>query len=65
MKRKMCDHPAGVLIAILVAFFIAFINYSVGDMKTALISAVGIILIYGVLCWLCKKKEDRENEENK
>ncbi|GEM_PF-6873555 len=65
MKRKMCDHPAGILFAVLVAFFIAFINYSVGDMKTASISAVGILLIYGVLCWLCKNKEDSENEEGK
>ena len=65
MKKKMCDHPADILFAVLAAFFIAFINYSVGDMKTALISAVGILLIYCVLCWLCKKKEDSENEEGK
>ena len=65
MKRKICDHPAGVLIAVLVAFIIAFINYSVGDMKTASIAAVGIPLIFGVLCWLCKKKEDSENSEDK
>jgi len=54
----MCDHPAGILFAVLVAFFIAFLNYSVGNLKTALISAVGVLLVYGVLCWLCKKQED-------
>lgn len=65
MKRKMCDHPAGVLFAVIAAFLVAFLNYSVGSMKTASVSAVAIVLIYVVFCLLCKRKEDSENKEGK
>ena len=65
MKKKMCDHPAGVLFAVVATFLIAFLNYSAGNMKTVLILSAVIIILYGVICWLCKKNEDSENEEDK
>ena len=65
MKRKMCDHPAGVIFAVIVAGIVAFLNYSVGDIKTASVSLVFIVLIYAVCCLLCKRKEDSENEKGK
>ncbi len=58
MKRKMCDHPAGVLLAVIVAFLVGFLNYYVGDVKTASVSVVVIVLIYAACCLLCKRKED-------
>jgi len=65
VKKKMCDHPAGVLFAVVATFLIAFLNYSAGNKKTVLILSAVIVILYGVLCWLCKKKENSENEEDK
>ncbi len=61
----MCDHPAGILFAVVATILIAFLNYSAGNMQTVLILSAVIMFLYVVLCWLCKKKDDSENEADK
>lgn len=61
----MCDHPAGLLFAVIVAFLIAFINYySMGNLKTTVMLVVAVILIYLGFCMWCFAKEDHENEKD-
>lgn len=63
--KKMCDHPAGVLFAVLTALLIVILNYSTrGSMGKALVLAVAIILFYIFFCLLCKKKENNESDKD-
>ncbi len=64
MKKKMCDHPAGILFAVVVAILIAFLNYyTMGNAKSAsLMLAGGIIVFYVVFCLLCWRSENDKQE---
>jgi len=65
MKKKMCDHPAGILLAVIVAFLIVFLNYyTIGNIHKGSMLAVAIVLIYVVFCLLCKNKENNENDKD-
>ena len=65
MKKKMCDHPAGILLAVIVAFLIVFLNYyTIGNMNKGSVLAVAIVLIYVVFCLVCKNKENNENDKD-
>jgi undecaprenyl pyrophosphate phosphatase UppP len=65
MKKKICDHPAGILIAIIVAFLIVFLNYyTIGNLFQGTVLAVAIVLFYVVFCLLCKNKENNENDKD-
>lgn len=67
MKKKMCDHPAGILFAVIVAFLISFLNYyTMGNAKSASLWLAGaIIVFYVVFCLLCRRSEKNENEEKR
>ena len=63
MRKKMCDHPAGILFAIIVALLIVLLNFfTIGSTILGWMVAVAIVLIYVVFCFLCKKKENNEND---
>ena len=65
MKKKICDHPAGILFAVIVALLIAFFNYyTMGNVQTTAMWFVAIFLLYFLFCLLCKTKEN-ENEKDK
>lgn len=63
----MCDHPAGLLFAIIVAFLISFLNYyTMGHAKSwSLLLAGALIVFYVVLCLLCRRSEKNENDEER
>ena len=63
--KKICDHPAGILFAVIVAFLIVVLNYyTAGNMTTALVLAIAIISIYVAFCLLCRRKENNEDHLN-
>ncbi len=64
MKKKMCDHPAGLLFAVIVTIIFSFVNYySMGNMQTTVLLAVAIVVIYFVFCLLCRAREAEEDKE--
>lgn len=64
MRKKMCDHPAGVLFAVIVALLFACLNYySMGNLQTTVIGAVAVVVVYFVFCLLCRAREAEEDNE--
>ena len=61
----MCDHHAGILFAVIVAFLIAFLNYYIIENATSesLMLAGSIIVFYVVFCLLCKRSEKNEDDK--
>ena len=57
----MCDHPAGILLAVIVAFLISFLNYyTMGNAKSASLLLAGAIIVF---CLLCRRSEKNENDK--
>ncbi len=64
MKKKMCDHPAGILLVVVTVILFVTVNcYSMGNMQLTLLLTAVIVLIYFVFCLLCSVKEAEENKE--
>jgi amino acid transporter len=64
-EKKMCDHPAGVLFAVIVALLFSFLNYyTMGNLQTTVIWAIAVVVIYFIFCLLCWAKEDSETEND-
>jgi len=63
--KKICDHPLGILFAVIVAFFISFLNYyTLGHTKSiSLLLAGALIVFYVVFCLLCRRSEKNETKK--